>query len=103
MWGRAVFLCRQAAQTVATSLLFDETLPADKQPAAHEAAAQMCRCVAALLSSSLSSHHPLFTLHSFIPNDLRNNLPCHLLHPSHQKIIKIQTTSYINTTCQVGP
>lgn len=47
LWGRAVFLCRQAAQTVATSLLFDETLPADKQPAAHEAAAQMCRYMAA--------------------------------------------------------
>lgn len=43
LWGRAVFLARQAAQSVATGLLFDETLPEEKQPAAHEAAAQACR------------------------------------------------------------
>ena len=34
LWGRAVFLIRQAAQTTATSLLFDEHIPAEKQ-AAH--------------------------------------------------------------------
>jgi len=47
LWGRAVFLARQAAQSVATCLLFDETLPEEKQPAAHEAAAQVCRYLAA--------------------------------------------------------
>ena len=46
LWGRAVFLTRQAAQTVATSLLF-ESLPAEQQPSAHEAAAQVCRYLAA--------------------------------------------------------
>ena len=47
LWGRVVFCCRQAAQTVATSLLFDETLPPEKAPAARTAAARVCRYLAA--------------------------------------------------------
>lgn len=46
LWGRAVFLCRQAAQTVVTSLLFDYTLPQSHAAAAHAAAAKVCRYLA---------------------------------------------------------
>jgi len=47
LWGRAVFLCRQAAQTVATALLFDRSLPAERAPASHAAASKVCRYLAA--------------------------------------------------------
>lgn len=47
LWGRAVWCCRQAAQTIATSMLFDESLEEPAQPAAHAAAAQACRYLAA--------------------------------------------------------
>jgi len=47
LWGRAVFLCRQAAQTVATSLLFDRSLAEEHAPAAHAAASKVCQYLAA--------------------------------------------------------
>ena len=48
LWGRAVFLCRELAQTAATALLFDQTLPEGTQrDQAHEAASQVCRYLAA--------------------------------------------------------
>lgn len=48
LWGRAVWLCRQAAQTVTTSLLFDQSLEPEAQaPAARVAASQLCRYLAA--------------------------------------------------------
>ena len=42
LWGRAVYLCRQAGQTTATALLFDTA-----DDAAHAAAARICRYLAA--------------------------------------------------------
>ena len=47
LWGRAVYLVRQAAQTVATSLLFDESLPPEQKDDAYKAAAKICRYLAA--------------------------------------------------------
>lgn len=47
LWGRAVFLCRQAAQTTATSLLFDEGLPETLAPSAHASAEMIGRYLAA--------------------------------------------------------
>ena len=43
LWGRLVFLCRQAAQTVATSLLFDSSAT----PTSHKAAERVGRYLAA--------------------------------------------------------
>lgn len=45
LWGRAVYLCREVAQTVSTSLLFDEEV--GKSPDAREAAARVGRLLAA--------------------------------------------------------
>jgi putative membrane protein len=47
LWGKAVFLVRQAAQTMASSLLFDPTLPAEKAQSAHDAATRCGRYLAA--------------------------------------------------------
>ncbi|EOD38332.1 hypothetical protein EMIHUDRAFT_224720 [Emiliania huxleyi CCMP1516] len=38
---------QQAAQTVATALLFDRSLPAERAPASHAAASKVCRYLAA--------------------------------------------------------
>jgi len=45
LWGRAVFLCREIAQTAATVLLFNEALP--RAAEARQAAADTCRYLAA--------------------------------------------------------
>jgi len=45
LWGRAVFLTREIAQSIATTLLFDDDLP--KKETARDAAATSCRYLAA--------------------------------------------------------
>ena len=46
-WGRAVFFCREVAQTTATSLFFDASLVGADKEKAREAAAKVCRYLAA--------------------------------------------------------
>ena len=46
LWGRAVFLCREVAQTTASALFFDETLSEDRS-SARASAAKICRYLAA--------------------------------------------------------
>jgi hypothetical protein len=45
LWGRAVFLCREIAQSTATALFFDETIP--DRAVARQAAGRICCLLAA--------------------------------------------------------
>ena len=45
LWGRAIYLCREIAQSTATALFFDEDIP--RKADARKAATDVCRYLAA--------------------------------------------------------
>ena len=47
LWGRAVFYCREVAQSTAAALYFDDTIPRESRAEAREAAAKICQYLAA--------------------------------------------------------